>query len=143
MALVFYLQRWHLFAWDRSKLDYRDFRTDRMRDLQPTGDKFAVRKNFRLQDHIDRLLNPKQTVTARVKATPLAAERLRREAFLGATDERVTADGVELTLRAANRDWLVNWLLSFGTAISVLSPTDIRRQLSQTAAAVSAQHAKQ
>ena len=44
MALVFYLQRWHLFAWDRSKLDYRDFRTDRMRDLQPTGAKtFASR----------------------------------------------------------------------------------------------------
>ena len=75
-----------------------------------------------------------------MKATPLAAERLRREAFLGATDEHVTGDGVELTLRAANGDWLVNWLLSFGTAVTVLSPSDIRQQLAETAREVARHH---
>lgn len=140
MAVIIYLQHWHLFAWDRSKLDYRDFRTDRIRGLELTGEKFSARKNFRLEEHIDRLINPKQTVTARVRATHLAAERIRREAFLGVFDERVTDGAIELTLKAVNRDWLVNWLLSFGTAVTILSPPEIQRHLSQTAAAVSAHH---
>ena len=140
MALIIYLQHWHLIAWDRSKLDYRDFRTDRIHDLQLTADKFPPRKNFKLEDHPDRLLNPKQTVTARIKATHLAAERIRREAFLGTSDERITEDAVEMTLRAANRDWLINWLLSFGTAITILSPDDIRKTVADTAAQVSRHH---
>lgn len=142
MALIFYLQRWHLFAWDRSKLAYRDFRTDRIRNLEITTARFAARKNFKLEAHIDRLINPKQVVTARIKATHLAAERIRREAFLGVSDEKQTTDGIEMTLRAANLDWLINWLLSFGTALTVLEPKNLRDQLTCAATAVATHHSQ-
>jgi predicted DNA-binding transcriptional regulator YafY len=142
MGLLHYSDRWHVLAWDRAKLEYRDFRTDRMHDLALLKQSFAPRKDFVLADHARRITDPKDKVTARVRFTPLAAERARREAFLGVAGEKLTADGIVMTLSAAAIDWLSNWLLSFGTAVTVLEPAYLRAHLADTARAVATHHTK-
>ncbi len=139
-GLLHYLERWHLIAWCRMRGDYRDFRTDRMSDVAVLRETFAPREDFSLAQYIRTMPTP--TLRARVRFTPLAADRAKREWWLGVAGEERGADGVILTLAAVEWERLVGWLLSFGREAAVLEPASLRKQLVAAAKDAAAHHAK-
>jgi predicted DNA-binding transcriptional regulator YafY len=126
LGLVYYLERWHLIAWCRSRNDYRDFRTDRMSKVETLGESFGPREEFSIAEFI-RDTTPAATLKARVKFASLSADRARREWWLGVVAEQQVKDGVILTLATDQWERLTGWLLSFGGAITVLAPAKLRR----------------
>jgi predicted DNA-binding transcriptional regulator YafY len=140
-ALIHYLERWHLIAWCRVSGDFRDFRTDRMHDAQALRESFAPRDGFSVAGYM-RSAMPTPRLRARVRFTPLAADRARREWWLGIVNEETSAGGAILTLAAVEWERLVGWLLSFGSEATVLSPASLRRQLVHAANEIVDHHAK-
>ncbi|WP_063748840.1 helix-turn-helix transcriptional regulator, partial [Chondromyces apiculatus] len=140
MALIHYLARWHLIAWCRTRSDYRDFRTDRMRDVTALRETFAPRDDFDLTEHL-RATTPAPDLRARIKFARLSADRAKREWWLGIVDEQPEDDGIVLTLATPGFDYLVGWLLSFGRAATVLAPDPLRALLVQAAQDAAAHHA--
>ena len=140
LGLIHYLGRWHLVAWCRSARGYRDFRTDRMSGVAATRGAFTPRDEFSLAQYIRSM--PAPNLRARVLFTPLAADRAKREWWLGVIDETSRADGIMLTLAAVEWDGLVRWLLSFGCEATVLAPVSLRRSLVAMAKDTAVHHAK-
>jgi predicted DNA-binding transcriptional regulator YafY len=140
-ALIHYLERWHLIAWCRASSGFRDFRTDRMHDVAALRESFPPRDGFSVAGYM-RSAMPAPRLRARVRFTPLAADRARREWWLGIASEETSPRGVILTLAAVEWERLVGWLLSFGPEAVVLSPASLRRQLIQTASDLADHHAK-
>lgn len=138
MGLLRYLERWHLIAWCRARADYRDFRTDRMVGAELLRDAFEPREGFSLGDYLRAM--PQPALRARVKFTPPAADRARREWWPGIVEEQAAGDGVVLTLAAVTWEGLVGWLLSFGPAATVLAPGDLRTRLVAAAHEAAAHH---
>lgn len=141
LGLIHYLERWHLIAWCRSSNDYRDFRTDRMTGVTLSRETFTPREEFSAAKYM-RTKMPQPALRARVQFTPLAADRARREWWLGTIAEEKTASGVVLTLAAVEWEQLVSWLLSFGIEAVVLTPISLRKQLVAAAKAAAAHHVK-
>ncbi|XXY50772.1 YafY family protein [Sorangium sp. So ce269] len=139
LGLIHYLGHWHLIAWCRARNDHRDFRADRIRDVMALRETFAPRGDFSVSEYI-RAAMPAPTLRARVKFPLLAADRARREWWLGVVDERREDDGLVLTLATTTWEALVGWLLSFGPAATVQSPAELRTLLVQAAEAAAAHH---
>ena len=140
MGLIRYLERWHLIAWCRSCSDYRDFRTDRMSDVTMFRETFTPREDFSLTKYIRTM--PAPNLRARVRFSPLAADRAKREWWLGVLDEKQAATGHVLTLAAVEWERLVGWLLSFGREAVVLAPASLRKLLVEAVEQAAMHHAK-
>ena len=139
-GLVYYTQRWHLIAWCRTRKDYRDFRADRMTSVVALSETFQPREDFCLSDFVRRT-TPPSTFTARVRFNPRAADRAKREWWLGVVEEEEIEDGSILTLATPEWNGLAFWLLSFGRSATVLAPGSLRKLLTETACEVANHHA--
>jgi len=139
-GLIHYCQRWHLIGWCRDKNAFRDFRTDRMRDVEELAETFAPREDFSAEEYIRRTM-PRPERTARVRFTPLAADRAKREWWLGVSQEE-GAGGEAVVLTLATVDWepLAGFLLSFGREAAVLAPEALRERLVAMALEAVAHH---
>ncbi|MES2569771.1 MAG: YafY family protein [Verrucomicrobiota bacterium] len=140
IGLIHYLERWHLIAWCRSSRDYRDFRTDRMTAVTALRETFTPREDFSVAQYIRTMPAPK--LRAQVRFTPLAADRAKREWWLGVLDDERVRDGIVLTLAAVDWESLVRWLLSFECEATVLTPDSLRRSLVAAARNTAAHHAE-
>jgi len=132
--------RWYLIAWCRTRNDYRDFRADRMTSVTALSETFTPREDFRLADFI-HTTRPPSTLSARVKFNPRAADRAKREWWLGIVEEQEVDDGFVLTLATPEWDGLVSWLLSFGRSATVMAPANLRKLLVKAAGDVAEHHA--
>jgi predicted DNA-binding transcriptional regulator YafY len=139
-GLIHYLERWHLIAWCRACADYRDFRTDRMSELLVQREKFTPREDFQVNEYIRAM--PKPTLRAKVKFTEGAADRAKREWWLGVVDEVRAPDGIVLTLVTVEWSHLVRWLLSFGPEVTILTPDSLRTALVTAAENAAAHHTR-
>jgi predicted DNA-binding transcriptional regulator YafY len=139
-GLIHYLERWHLIAWCRASRDYRDFRTDRMTNVTALRETFTPREDFSVAQYIRAM--PAPTLRAQVKFTPLAADRAKREWWLGVVDEVRVSNGIVLTLAAVEWENLVRWLLSFEREATVLTPESLRKSLVKAAENAAAHHMK-
>ena len=146
-ALVHYLGRWHLLAWCRLRGDWRDFRSDRMEATELRDEVFTPRAGtagpLSAADFIDIILPPARE-WARVRFTPLAADRARREWWQGVRDVEPTPDdGGQVTLALASFDLhtLASWLIGFGTEVQVLEPAALRDCLVALARTAARHHA--
>lgn len=138
LGLIRYLERWHLIGWCRTRRGLRDFRTDRMGKVTLSRQTFAPRQEFSVRDYLRSM--PQPALRARVRFTPTAADRAKREWWLGILDERAAPSGVVLTLAAVEWEPLVGWLLSFGPTASVLDPEGLRSSLVKAARHAATHH---
>ncbi|MDP0500476.1 MAG: YafY family protein [Verrucomicrobiota bacterium JB022] len=137
-ALIYYLDRWHLIAWCREREGFRDFRTDRMREVQALPETFRRREGFTVEDYLRSM--PKPELTARVHFPATQLDRARREWWQGIRSEAETAEGAILELAVVDWERVIGWLLSFGPTVAVLEPAELRLQLAATARALVAHH---
>jgi predicted DNA-binding transcriptional regulator YafY len=138
-GLVYYTQRWHLIAWCRARKDYRDFRADRMTFVVALSETFQPREDFCLSDFVRRT-TPPSTFTARVRFNPRAADRAKREWWLGVVKEEEIEDGSILTLATPEWNGLAFWLLSFGRSATVLAPESLQKLLIETVSDLAKHH---
>jgi predicted DNA-binding transcriptional regulator YafY len=134
-GLVFYLGRWHLIAWCRLRQDYRDFRTDRICNLQLKTEQFQARSDFNAKEFLQSGTPPAQ-LTAQILFAYTAADRARREWWQGITDEQQNAEGVVMAVHCSDWGSLACWLLSLGTAAKVLAPDALKQELCQQSQAI-------
>lgn len=138
LGLVYYADNWHLIAYCRLRRDVRDFRTDRICQLHMRDELFAGHNDFSLKRYLDAASEEGKFETALVKFRPECMNRVRREWSCRLVDEKAEADGVVVTLLAYSLDWLVGWILSFGTAAEVQAPADLAQRVAREAERVAA-----
>ncbi|MEZ0387331.1 MAG: helix-turn-helix transcriptional regulator [Verrucomicrobium sp.] len=139
LALIHYLERWHLIAWCRKRDALRDFRTDRIQEMKVQREVFDPRPDFSVEDYLAS--QPQPHLRAVVRFSHAVVDRVRREWWLGITSEQAASDGVTITLAAVEWDRLAGWLLTFGTEAVILEPGELRSKMVSDAKAIAAHHA--
>lgn len=140
LGLIHYLERWHLIAWCRARGELRDFRTDRMSRVTVLDECFEPKLEFSPEEYLKSM--PRPDLRAELRFQPEHADRARREWWQGVIEDRETAAGTVMTLAAVEWERLVNWLLTFGSAVEILSPPSLRQSVVRAAKAAAAHHAK-
>jgi predicted DNA-binding transcriptional regulator YafY len=122
LGLVYYADNWHLIAYCRLRHDVRDFRTDRIRQVQVRNELFSGHDDFSLKRYLEAAAQAGKFETALVKFQMAAMDRVRREWSCRLVEENEQADGVVVTLLAYSLEWLTHWILSFGSKAQVIAP---------------------
>jgi predicted DNA-binding transcriptional regulator YafY len=142
LGLTYYGDRWHLIAWCRLRKDYRDFRTDRIEALFSLPEQFKPHEEFSLSDFLGRWDDRPESFVGSIRAEPIAAERIRKEAPFKILREERNNEGVTFAIEGGNWNWYIGWLLSFGDRIVIVEPDELRALLSGAARTTANHHAQ-
>jgi predicted DNA-binding transcriptional regulator YafY len=140
LGLVYYSDNWHLIGYCRLRRDVRDFRTDRIRQVQVRNELFSGHDDFSLKRYLEAAANDGKFETALVKFSQETVDRVRREWSCRLVEEKAVTDGVVVTLLAYSLEWLAPWILSFGSGAQVVAPQKLLQMVSAEAREVAAKY---
>jgi len=129
LGLLYYSNHWHLIAYCRLRQDYRDFRTDRIKTIRTRDEIFPPRDGFSLKDYLNDFGKIENPVEVKVKFDSCIVSHVRERNAYGLIDEKEVTDGVIMTFLTDNPDWMVHWLISYGTRAEIVSPESLRTAL--------------
>jgi predicted DNA-binding transcriptional regulator YafY len=144
LGMVFYARQWHLIGWCRLRGAFRDFRLDRVEEWKVLAETFEGHEGFSVVEFLKREREVGvEMISATIKVERAVLERFRAQAPCSPLEEETLACGrVRVSVLVYALDYLVGWLLSFGTAIEVEGPPALIGELREAALAVVAQYEK-
>jgi len=85
-----------------------------------------VRPDFSLTRHLDREVDRREAVPARVWLAKRAQQRARTESYATLVEEAQRDGGAEFSLYSFSLEWLARWLLGFGADAEAIAPAKLR-----------------
>lgn len=130
--LLFRGQAWYVFGWCEQKQEMRFFKLSRIQKVSVTKRSCApcTYDDSKLKERCDMSGSAVRTVSLALKVKAQAAWKIMDD-FLIERKELLCDGNVFMTVRAADHEWLVPYLLSFGSSLEVISPARIRKQLAE------------
>ena len=134
---VFYQDNfWHLIAWCRLRNDYRDFRLDRISDINLLDEHFTnVHPN--LKEYIASQAKEKnlQTIVIRVekKILPYLNEQ---KYYNGFVSEQEVDGMVEMTFLTEFLEGFVRWMMMYGDVAEIINPPELKKKVSEISAII-------
>jgi predicted DNA-binding transcriptional regulator YafY len=133
LGLCFYAGNWHLLAFCHLRREYRDFRVDRIKSLEPTGRQFDRSRHGDLDRLVRNIVLPAELKPATLRFTPHAARRIGdQKYYFGFVRQYEQNGGIIMEFLVPDYDYMARWLLSFVDQVAVISPAS----LEQTVAAL-------
>ncbi len=129
LGLVFYANYWHLIAYCRLRKDIRDFRTDRVKRIFISDEKFDPPKDFSLKEYLERDQRLDDAEELKIKFDSKLAGFVRDRHNYGIIHEQKSKGGVIFTFLIPINEFLIGWLLSFGEMIEIISPSSLHEAL--------------
>ncbi len=133
LGLVFYSNNWHLIGYCHLRKDIRDFRTDRIRRIFNTEEKFVPTKDFSLKEYLENDREARNAEPVKIKFDATIAGYVRDRNWYGIVEEQKIKDGTILTFMIPLSEFFIHWLLSFGEHIEIITPDTLRKEMHKKA----------
>jgi predicted DNA-binding transcriptional regulator YafY len=124
----YYGMAWHLIGGCRLRKEYRDFRSDRIRDLTETGQSFDGHSHISLQEYF-KTMSQSHCGLIPVVVT-FRKDSLRGRPLYGSIQQTDLGDRIRAEYMLDNMNWMARWLLMFGTGAEVESPDELKQMVS-------------
>lgn len=135
-ALTFQWGLWYVVGFCRLRKDMRTFRVDRIQQVAPLDEQFAVPRDFSVREYLRRSTNfePAYTVVVHLAASAAPDVRERHGHWMEMTDH----DDGSVTVRfgVAGLDWAAGWVLSQGPEATALEPPELIQRVRLAAAGI-------
>jgi predicted DNA-binding transcriptional regulator YafY len=136
--------RMFLIARDRDKSATRTFAIDGISDATMQSSTFVKRTDFdvaRYGANSVSGLYDGESIDAHLRFASNVAPFARRSRLAkGGRASDHPDGGLDLYVKAADRDELIRWILSFGGDAELVKPSDLRSELAERAASISSRH---
>ena len=131
IGLFYYSAAWHLIAWCRLRNGYRDFRTDRIKNMVTTPSTFDARNLYTLQEYFHSLRQANQDMQQVVVIfdKPLEGYVKNSRYYHGFVSEEDIGHGVRMTFLTANLRSFCRGLLMQGNMVEIESPEEAKEQM--------------
>jgi predicted DNA-binding transcriptional regulator YafY len=128
IGLFYYSAAWHLIGYCRLRDDYRDFRTDRIKSLVSTGNKFEARKLKSIKDYIQQMMSMNEGLERAVIVFDKSVTRYisQQKYQYGLVSEEDLGDKVRMIFLTGYLDSMARWMLLMGQSAEVESPETLK-----------------
>lgn len=138
LGLCFYGFKWHLIAYCLLRNDYRDFRLDRLQELQFSDTPILHNNNFSIGEYFQRNFENQEVVNLIVrfdkeKAPILSSTRY----YFGFYEELVTDDYVEMKFAINEYNYISGWLMTLGDMVLEIKNKTVLEKIQQKVAELS------
>ena len=136
IGMVYYGDAWHIIAYCQLRQDYRDFRLDRMSKLSLLAETYHLRDRLSLEQYLQHQSQTTDATLMKVRFSALVVSMVQAPRYqFGFMEEMVYEDYTEMWFLVAQEEYFCRWLLMFGDAVTIVSPTrlyeDIRTLLTE------------
>jgi predicted DNA-binding transcriptional regulator YafY len=133
IGLCNYHRRWHLFAWCRLRKEYRDFRLDRIQNLEILSENYKGKQHISLEEFI-RQMNvitgePNISLLVRNENIHTVSDSKYWYGFIG--DEPVDEQNTRLHFSNTELRGFATWIISSGSYARVEKPEELKIILDQ------------
>lgn len=124
LGLCYYSFSWHLIGFCKLRSDYRDFRVDRIKELNITQESCSKDKKITINEYFEQLMdsNTLKPIIVRFDNS-LKKDISKAKYYYGFICEKELPDCLEITFLIDSLDYIAKWLLTFGSKIQIISPT--------------------
>ncbi len=127
IGLCHYNGRWHLFAWCRLREDYRDFRLDRIAELQLPGESFKGKSHLSISEYMAQ----NATITSEANISLLIPKsRIKflndSKYWYGYLGEEEQDDHVLMSFSNNDLQGFAVWILNSGSHARVVEPPGLK-----------------
>ncbi len=133
LGVVYYSNYWHLIGYCRLRKDFRDFRTDRIKNLTVLDECFPPRKDFSLEAYLKRQDETEGLTEVRLKFHNSVASYIKERYYFGLVNQESVQDGVIMTFMVPSIELMTGWILSYGDLVEVLAPAEMKGLLLEQA----------
>jgi len=131
IGIFYYSTAWHLIAWCRLRNGYRDFRADRIRNLENKGEVFEGRNQISLKEYFQSMFQSNTDLKRAVIIFDKSA--IRNRPIYGSISQVDIGDRIRAEFLLDNFNYMAKWLLMFGTSIEVEEPEELKSRLADLA----------
>lgn len=131
---IFYLDGyWHLIAYCRLRKDYRDFRIDRIKDIQETSETFD-QVHPTLKDYVKQWSREMdlQKVIIRVEKQTLPYLDDQKY-YNGFVSQKEADEKIEMTFLTSSLPAFAHWYLTFGSYAEIVQPAKLKEKVRDSA----------
>ena len=125
---------WYLYAWCRLRGAFRLFKLSRIREIEVGRERFEPRPGA---EGSPAALKNDWTSDSRKPAKLhlrfAESARARAEEFFGVDELSSTPEGIDVTVIWPVDEWLYEFLLGFGGALTVIGPPEVRAEIRRRA----------
>jgi predicted DNA-binding transcriptional regulator YafY len=127
---------WYLIAWCQLRGDYRNFRTDRIRNMQVSGTSYDKSRHISLQQYLEKYhSDPVPEHTFKVRFTLSVARYLgNQKYYYGLVEEKVCDNHIEYTfMNNYPLEYFARWVLMWGNDVEILFPNELLARMKELA----------
>ena len=125
---------WYLIAWCLLRRDYRNFRTDRIRNLHLTNSSYDKSKHISLQEFMERHNSePAPSHTYKVCFSQRVARYLgSQKYYYGLVEEKADDQHVTLTfMNSYPLEYFARWILMWGNDVTIITPDELTERMQE------------
>jgi predicted DNA-binding transcriptional regulator YafY len=130
-GLIHFSNGWHLIGYCHLRQDMRNFRLERMEQLELLSKTFQRPGDFKMRPPSRE--QEARSLTVRALFDPSIARWVREARSYYVTHEEETPDGLLVTLQVRQESEILSWLLSWGRHVHVLEPDSLRKRIVEEA----------
>ncbi len=130
-GIFFYSLAWHLIGWCRLRNGYRDFRSDRIKNLTNTGEEFSERSTVSLKEYFKAMYAANENLKPAVVIFDKKA--LHGRSLNSTTTQTDLGDRIRAEFVMDNIDFIARWLLMYGKGVQIESPDSLRQRVAELA----------
>lgn len=126
----------YLIAYCHRRKEVLLFAVERIRSLALTDHPYQLPLGFNVQEYVKDALGVMRgrRIDVELLFTKKAAAWVKDQSYHPSQQSKLIKDGkLKMTLKVADNEELVGWILSFGGQVRVASPADLRRRIADEA----------
>ncbi|MBN1598754.1 MAG: YafY family transcriptional regulator [Bacteroidales bacterium] len=126
LGLVFYGNTWHLIGYCKLRNDMRDFRVDRILNLELTEKCATDRKPDELKNYFRNWWDETELLEVNILFDHAVTKDISgSKYYFGFLSEKFTELGMEMKFAVEDYQYIAHWLMSFGNKMKIISPKEL------------------
>lgn len=141
IGLCYISGRWHLIAYCRLRKDFRDFRSDRIKEMRLLDEHFEKRKHKSLQEYMADVKNNKDLTRIVLRFDSDAARLFGEQKFYhGLIEETNLGKETEMVFLQSSVASFAKWLLMWGKQVKIVEPPALEKEMKKLSAELTAHY---
>ena len=137
VGISFINNRWHLIAFCLLRKDYRDFRIDRIEQLQMTEEVYK-KEHPTLQQYLEEIAEKQDLIKIVVLVESLAAKHIEEpRLYYGFVSEKEIEGKREMTFLAPSIEGFARFYMEFADGAKIISPPELKERVKTMVANIS------
>lgn len=129
IGVFFSGNHWHTIAFCELRQCYRDFRLDRIMDINKT-DKIFRKKHPSIKDYLNKISKEQNLETIIIRVDKNIVQYLKEQKYYnGFVGEQEIGDAVQMTFLTSSTEYFIRWYLMFADKAEIISPKSLKVSL--------------